>query len=148
MSGLQYTTVEISWGSQWINLNDQVRYRINAEGTRDTTSKTWRKTLATSPILGGDYLVHAVPNMVVENISVYAYGSDQTELAENFWTLEELFEQRDYRIRWTMNEYREYWHCQLAEATTARGHIWSHNLMAVSNFAVPRYPDVTRERIN
>ena len=41
--------------------------------------------------------------------------------------LNDLFEQYDYRIRWTFNEYREYWRCQLADAVSSRGHVWSHN---------------------
>jgi hypothetical protein len=59
----------------------------------------------------------------------------------------DLFEQYDFRIRWTFDEYREYWRCQLADATVGRGQVWTHNLMASAQFMVPRYPDVTRERI-
>lgn len=145
---MKYMCVEISYGSKWINLSDGVTYKIASEQTRDTTQKTWRKTVAQSPVLGGDYLIHAVPDMVAEQVGVWVYGQDQTELSDNFWFLQELFEQFDYRIRWTFDEYREYWRCQLAAATTSRGQVWTHNTMAFSSFTVPRYPDVTRERIS
>jgi hypothetical protein len=29
----------------------------------------------------------------------------------------------------------------------SRGQVWTHSRMAAAHFAVPRYPDVTRERI-
>jgi len=145
--GLDYLAVEISYGGEWVNLNDTERFRINAQNTRDSTTKTWRKVTATSPVLGGNYLVHAVPDMVNETISVWVYGNTQTDLNDNFFFLEELFEQPDYRIRWTQNEYREYWRCQLAEAASSRGQVWTHSQMALSTFTVPRYPEITRERI-
>lgn len=145
-SGLEYLAVEISYGSRWVNLNDQVAYKI-AGDTRTTTQRTWRKVTAESPILGGNYLIHAVPDMVNETVGVWVYGSSQTEVSDNLFILEELFEQYDYRIRWTFDEYREHWRCQLADATLSRGQIWTHSLMARADFTVPRYPDVRRERI-
>lgn len=145
--GLTYLACEISYGGEWVNLNDGEQFRLNAQNTRDTTSKTWRKITATSPILGGNYLVHAVPEMVNEQVSVWVHGNTQTDLSDNFFFLTELFEQFDYRIRWTFNEYREYWRCQIAEASSSRGQVWTHSQMAMCTFTVPRYPDVERERI-
>jgi hypothetical protein len=145
--GLNYLSVEVSWGSRWINLNDGEKFKINAEATRDTTAKSWRKVTADSPVLGGNYLIHAVPDMVTENISIWVYGADQTDLNDNLWFAVDLFEQFDFRVRWTLNEYREYWRCQLAEVSMARGQVWTHNQMAQVAFAVPRYPEVARERI-
>jgi hypothetical protein len=144
---MKYLAVEVSYGSQWVDLNDGERFKVSAEGTRDATAKTWRKFTAQSPVLGGDYLIHAVPEMVRENLSVWVYGQDQVDLADNLFFLDELFEQLDYRIRWTTDDYREYWRCQLADGTSSRNHVWTHSLMAMSSFQVPRYPQVTRERI-
>lgn len=146
-TGLDYLAVEVSWGSRWVNLNDGETYRIVGDATRDSTQKTWRKVTAESPILGGNYLIHAVPEMVGEQISVWVYGQSQTEVSDNLFGLMELFEQYDYRIRWTFDEYREYWRCQLADATMSRGQVWTHSLMAKADFAVPRYPDVESEHI-
>ena len=145
--GLGYLAVEISWGSRWVNLNDGQRYRIAADQTRDTSAKSWRKVTADSPILGGNFLIHAVPEMVAETIAVWCYGADQTDVSDNLYTVTELFEQYDYRVRWTLNEHIETWRCQLADASVSRGQVWTHNLMALAHFTVPRYPDVTRERI-
>lgn len=145
--GLSYMAVEVSYGAQWININDNESFRIAAEETRDSTAKTWRKIVAQSPVLGGNYLIHAVPEMVVEQVGVWVLGQDQTDLADNFWFLTELFAQYDFRIRWTMNEYREYWRCQLADFSSSRGQVWTHNQMAKVSFSVPRYPDVVRERV-
>jgi hypothetical protein len=146
-SGLDYMAVEISYGSRWVNLNDGVMYKISADGTRDSSAKSWRKVTAESPILGGNYLIHAVPEMVTEQVAVWVYGQSQSDLSDNLFLVNELFEQYDFRLRWTFNEYREYWRCQLADATMSRGHIWTHNLMSACQYTVPRYPDVSRERV-
>jgi len=146
-TGLSYLDVEISYGSQWISLNDGFNFRIAAEGTRDSTAKSWRRTTAESPILGGTYLIHAVPDMVVENVAFWVYGQDQTDLADNFYFAEDLFEQLDFRMRWTYDDYREYWRCQLPDGSFSRGHIWTHSVMAMQSYQVPRFPNVTRERL-
>jgi hypothetical protein len=146
-TGLDYLAVEISYGSRWVNLNDGEVYKISADQTRETTTKSWRKVTADSPVLGGNYLIHAVPEMVTETIGVWVHGRTQSEVADNLFGLTRLFEQYDYRIRWTTDDYREYWRCQLAESAMSRGQVWTHSMMAAAHFSVPRYPDVTRERI-
>ena len=146
-TGLDYLAVEISYGSRWVNLNDGEIYKISGDETRESTAKTWRKVTAESPILGGNYLVHAVPEMVAEQIGVWVYGQSQTELSDNLFGLTDLFEQYSYQIRWTFDEYREYWLCQLADATMSRGQVWTHSTMAKAQFAVPRYPNVVREHL-
>lgn len=145
--GLDYLAVEVTFGSRWVNINDGVVYKISGDQTRDTTQKTWRKTVADSPVLGGNYLVHAVPDMVNETIGVWVYGTSHSEVADNLFGLNSLFEQYEYTIRWTTDDYREYWRCQLAEASMSRGQVWTHSLMAAAHYTVPRYPDVTRERV-
>jgi hypothetical protein len=146
-TALDYLAVEISYGSRWVNLNDGEVYIINADQTRETSAKSWRKVTAESPVLGGNYLIHAVPDMITEQIGVWVHGMSQSEVADNLFGLVRLFEQYDYRLRWTTDDYREVWRCQLADASMSRGHVWTHNLMAAAAFAVPRYPDVSRERI-
>jgi len=146
-TGLNYLGLEISWGTRWVNLNDHDSYRIGAEQTRDSTARTWRKITADSSVLGGTYLIHAVPEMVSEQVHLWVYGGSQTELSDNLFTLMELFEQYDYQLRWTFDEYRETWRCQLADATMSRGQVWTHSLMASVALTIPRWPDVTRERI-
>jgi len=142
-----FATDDTSFAPQWINLNDGDTYKISGDATRDSTQKTWRKVLADSPILGGNFLIHAVPEMVSEQIAVWVYGETQTDVSDNLFTLLEIFEQYDYRIRWTFDEYRETWRCQLADATIGRGSVWTHSLMANVQLTIPRYPDVVREHI-
>lgn len=142
-----YLAVEVSWGSRWIDINDGVSFEISAENTRNTVAKSWRKITATSPVLAGDYLIHATPEMVAETISLWVRGEDHVELNENIDLVERLFTQMDYKIRWTYDDYRETWTCQLADSSSARNHVWAHNTMASMSFTVPRYPDVVRERI-
>jgi hypothetical protein len=145
--GLNYLAVEISYGSQWVDLNDGVKFKVGADQTRDSTSKTWRRITAQSPVLGGSYLVHAVPDMVSEQVSLWVYGQDQTDLADNYWYAMDLFEQMSYRMRWTTNEYREYWNCQLADSQSSRAQVWTHSQMALLTFSVDRFADVSRERV-
>jgi hypothetical protein len=113
-----------------VNINDGEAFKVSGDGTLETTTQTWRKVTAESPILGGNYLVHAVPEMVAETISVWVYGQDQGDLSNNFTLLDDLFSQWDYRIRWTFDDYRETWRCQLADASYSRGQTLTHNLMA------------------
>lgn len=141
---LDYLAVEISWGSRWINLNDGATYRISAQGTRDTGARNWKKTTVESPVLAGNYLVHAVPDMMTQQVMVWVHGDSQTELGENYHTLLDLFSQWSYRLRWTLDEYQETWNCQLADASVSRNHVWTHSLMAAATFTVPVYPDVER----
>lgn len=144
---LNYMDVEVSYGTTWISLNDHERFVINASETRDQASKSYRKVTADSMVLGGTYLVHAVPDMVTERVGVWVYGQDQSDLADNYFFLIDIFEQMDYRIRWTFEDYREYWRCQLADSVSSRGQVWTHNTMAGVSFNVPRWPDVSRERV-
>ena len=146
-TGLDYLSAEVSWGTRWVNLNDGEKYKIAGDDTRDSTAKSWRKITADSPILGGNYLIHAVPDMVSEQMSVWVYGQTQTELSDNLFGLQDLFEQYDFRIRWTFDEYRETWRCQLADTTMSRGQVWTHSMMAKATFTIPRYPDVAREHL-
>lgn len=145
--GLSYLECEISYGGQWISLNDNEKFRINGQNSRDQSAKTWRKITAQSPVLGGTYLVHAVPEMITETVAVWVYGISQTDLSDNFFFLDGLFEQASFRIRWTFNEYREYWDCQLADATYTRGQVFTHSQMAMTSYSVPRFPRVSRERL-
>lgn len=145
--GLKYMAVDVSYGGQWVDINNGDTFKIAAEGTRDSSVKTYRKVIAQSPVLGGNYLIHAVPEMITENVGVWIYGMDQTDLNENAQLLDDLFSQFDFRIRWTFNEYREYWRCQLADGAWSRGQVWTHNQMALAQFTVPRYPVITSERI-
>ena len=130
-----------------MNLNDGEIYKIAGDGTRDSTAKTWRKVTADSPILGGNYLIHAVPEMVAEQIGVWVYGQTQTELSDNLFGLRSCSSSTTTGSGGRSMSTGSTWRCQLADATMSRGQVWTHSLMAKAEFTVPRYPDVTREHI-
>lgn len=142
MSNLTLLNLEISNGSGWVSLNDHTKYVVNAQNTRDQVRKTWRTVKATSPVLSGDYLVHAVPEMVSETVSVWVHGTDYADLHANQVAVSDLFEQYSYQLRWTYNTFYEVWDCQLAETATSSGQVYAHNIMAQLNFTVPRYPEI------
>lgn len=142
--GLSYFTVEVSWGGGWVDLNDGFNYKVGAE-TLGSTTVNWRKISASSPVAEGSYLVHAVKDLTEEVLQVWVHGQNQHELAENVARIEELFSQLDYRVRVTMDNFREYWRAQPADWTLSRSHTLTHNVMASYNITVPRFPTVVRE---
>lgn len=142
-----YVGCEISWGSRWVDLNDHINFIVGADNTRDGFSKTYRKITTTSPVLSGNYLVHAVPDMVSEQLEVWVHGEDQTNLADNVSYLQQLFEQWSYRIRWTFNEYREYWNCQLADFNISQNQVWTHSYMAQLTMIIPRFAEISSETL-
>lgn len=146
VSGLSTFYLEVSWGGQWYNLNDSVRYKAGAE-TLTGSQVVWRKVMAASPVAEGNYLVHAVKDLQNEQLQVYVHGQSQNDLNENVYRIEQLFSQLDYRIRLTFDDYREYWRCQPADWTLSRNQTLTHNTMAVFDLTVPRFPTVTREMI-
>lgn len=133
---------EISWGGDWVDLNDTVNYKVSGDGTRDNTTTSYRKIEAQSPMYGGSYLIHAVPEMVVENVSIRVHGSTQAIMIANFQAVQEYFSQFEYQMRWTFDNQQETWNCELADANVSRAMVWSHNKIALASFSVPRFPDV------
>jgi hypothetical protein len=146
MDGL-YLGVEATYQGEWVNLHDMLNYKLAAEPSLTSSARSWRKITATSPVMDGEYLIHATLGMVVEQMKWWVYGGDQVQLAENIWTLEEIFNQYDYRMRLAFDNYFETWECQLADTTTERGHVYSHNKMAGFTASIPRFPSVVREAI-
>jgi hypothetical protein len=135
--------LEISWSGGWVSLNDHVKYKVNAQGTLDQTRKSFRTVKATSPVLSGDYLIHAVPDMVTENVSLWVYGTSSYDANVNLNAVTDMFEQYSYQLRWTFNNMIETWNCQMAEATTTRSQVYAVNKMAQASFVVPRYAEKT-----
>lgn len=142
--GLNYYSMEVSYGGTWIDLNDGYNYKVGAE-TMASTQVQWRKVMAESPITEGSYVVHAVRALVTENIQIYVHGADMWMVNENLAKLEQLFARLDFSLRITMDWYRETWRCQTAEWSSQRSQVMSHNYMAVFQVDVPRFPTVTRE---
>lgn len=139
---------EVSWGGLWVSLNDEINYRIHPD-TGQQKARSYRQIKTSSPIVEGDQLIHAVPDMVVETIKIWVYGQDMADFEDNMEGLEKLFEQFSFNIRVTKNNHREVWKCQMAtQMTQEKGHVWMHHEMGIFGVTVPRYPTISRERID
>lgn len=138
-------SLEVSYGSLWVNLNDHVNYVVHADSTSSSV-KSFRQIKAVSPIVEGDVLLHSVPDMVAETIKVWVYGNFQTEFEENMEILEKLFEQFRYQVRVTKNEHREVWECRMADTISVEINQASiHAMMGLFTVSVTRQPTVHRE---
>lgn len=144
--GLSSYSMEIELGGSWLDLNDQLNYKVGA-ATMATSQISWRKISVDSPVVEGSYTVHAVKAMVTEQLQIWVYGGDHVQVQENRQQIEELFSRLDYRVRFSFDAYREYWRCQTAEWTSERSQVMTHNQMTVVTFSVPRFPTVTTEMI-
>lgn len=145
MSALNYFKLEATYGGQWLDLSDGA-FTPHSE-MLTASAKQWRRITATHPNLDGDYLVHATLGMVSEQVKIWCRGVDQVDLAGLYTTLEAVFEQFEFRIRITFDDFRETWLCQASDYSIERSHVWTHNAMAVFTATVPRFPDVTREEL-
>jgi hypothetical protein len=143
-SGLRYFKIEASYQGHWVDLNDMLNYSLASDTSLTSTARPWRKITATSPVMDGEYLVHATLGMVTESLKWWVHGQTQVDLAENLWRLEEIFDQYSYRLRLYFDDYVETWDCQLADTTTERQHVYMHSIMAAFTASVPRFPEVSR----
>lgn len=144
--GLSSYSMEIELGGSWLDLNDQLNFKVGGQ-TMAQEQVTWRKVTVESPVVEGSYTVHAVKAMVTEQVQIWVYGGDHVQVQENRQKLEQLFSRLDYRVRFSFDAYREYWRCQTAEWTTERSQVMTHNQMVAITFTVPRFPTVTTEMI-
>jgi hypothetical protein len=146
MSKLGYFKVEATLGGVWTDLSDG-SYVPAADTFFGSTVKQWRKITATSPVLDGEYLIHATAGMVQEQMKWFIYGQNQVDLANLYNTMEAIFDQFDYRIRFVFDDFQETWHCQVGDYAVERSQVFTHNCMAVFTVTVPRFPGVVREEI-
>lgn len=138
--GLTITTPDGS-----LALNDRsAGYAIAADNTRESVQRSYNQIKATSPALAGEYLVHSVPGMVVETVTVFVYGSTKTQLNQRIRALVTAFESWSYTLTWAWDEYSEVWTCNAAVSITSdQGQVMLHNHMAKVSLQVPRFPTVT-----
>lgn len=147
MSELDYFTIEATLGGIWINLNEPGSFKPATDPNLAGTSKTKRRITTTSPVLDGDYLIHATAGQITEQLKIWVYGDDHTDLANNYQLLEQIFDQFDFRVRITMDNFREVWTCQASDYTLDRSQTMTHNCMAIFTASIPRFPSVYREEI-
>lgn len=132
-------SVELSYGSEWLNITDHVNYRIDPSdfGSSDVS---WRRITATSSQYEGSYDIHAVRDNVNEQLTVTIYGQSQNHVTENVLMLVDVITQPSFRLRITVQDHRETWICQRADYTVIRGHVFLHNTMAQVKMRIPRHP--------
>lgn len=147
MSDLGYFKVSATYLGSWIDLNDGIDYRLASDPSLANVTKPRRKIVATSPVLDGEYLLHATTGMMVESMKWWIYGEDQADLASNLLQLESIFDQFDYRVRVNFDNYQETWTCQLADVTIERSQVYAHSLMAGLTAQIPRFPTPVREEV-
>lgn len=131
----------------WLNLNDTVNYRMTSESFNSYT-QSWRRTEVISPWIAGKYLVHAVPDAVEENVSVYVMGTSQVQARNAIDYLVACATQMSYQIRYELDEVRVTWDCLAADFTVEMSRELVNNAMAIVRLAVTRQPQVLLERIN
>lgn len=145
-TGLTSYAMSIDYGGRWLDLNDKLNYEVGGE-TQNSTAVTWRKVVVTSPVAEGAYTVHAVREMVNEQVQIYVRGANQWESQLNLKRLEKLFSRLDFRLQLDFDDYREIWQCQTADYQYERSRVYAHNGMSVFTATVPRFPTVTIEQL-
>lgn len=137
----------------WLDINDGNKYVVSGESL-GISSVSFRKTEAQSPYIEGRFLIHAVKDMVEENIVVWVSGypyntnsSGQHQLRENIDALLEAFEQLSYTVKYTFGNSQVEWNCQTANYSVEFDRQYIHRLYVPVKLAVPRFPTVTRSSI-
>lgn len=138
--------VEVSYGAEWVSLNDQLNFRVAVEGFGNKT-QTRRRITAASPYYDGTFVIHTTQENVEEAISVWVYGTSQNHVTENLLMLETLFDQATYNIRVRMDDHQETWLCWPADYSIDRSHVMAHNVMALMKLTITRMPAVSYEVI-
>lgn len=145
-------SVQLSDGT-WLDINDGNTYVVSAESLGNS-NVSYRKTEAQSPYIEGKFLVHAVKDMVEENISVWVSGypfstnaAGQNQLRTNIDALTDAFSQLSYNVKYTFGNSQVIWSCQTANYSVGFSREYIHNLYVPVKLSVPRFPTVTRSSI-
>lgn len=136
-------TIEMSFGSQWIDISDGVNYKVSSQNFGENSTQTWRKITAQSPHYDGTYLIHATKENVTQQMSVLVYGQNQNQVTENILLLEDIVSQPAFRVRFTVGNHQEVWSCQQSDYVINRGHVYLHNTMAEFAITIVRMPRVS-----
>lgn len=113
------------------------------KSTRDNRQVAHRKIEAANPFVGGSFVVHAVPENVTENVSVYVYANTALLLKDRVKALTDAFDQVSYTMTFRTENVTETWRCSVADYMIQSGHELQHNFMALIKASVPRNPKVT-----
>jgi len=140
---LDFVSVRIQDGRQWTELNDEIKYKVEGSSFNDS-AVTWRRTLVESPWISGRFMVHAVKDVVEEQLTIYVYGQDHVDLQDNIDNAIARFSQFSYILEFTLDENRLQFSCETADYSVTRTRELIHNQMAMINFRIPRIPEYDR----
>ena len=135
----------------WLNINDNAKYLVSADSLGQS-SVSFRRTEVKSPYVEGSFLVHAVKDMVSENLTVFVNGfngTDQTQhdLRENIAALIEPFTQNYFNLKYTFGNSEIIWSCQSADYSVQQSREYVHKMMVPVRLTFARYPTETRSEI-
>lgn len=130
----------ISYGDQWVNLNDGNRFKFRADGYGQK-SQTLRRITVDSPYFDGTYSIHTTKENVNESVMIEIRGASQNIVTENMLLLLDCVAQDTYQIRFDAEDHRETWQCEPADYTVDRSQVLLHNRMATVTLSIPRLPD-------
>lgn len=131
-------TISLPTGG-WLNLHDGTNYRVGAESFAEV-STGYRRTEVTSPYTAGSYLVHAVPENVMEAIEIYCYGATYGQAKSNAQAAIAAFAQPQYTVRKTIAGQQLDYTCFTADYSVRGGNVFVANKMIPVVFQVPRLP--------
>lgn len=123
----------------WMDLNNHDSYELEAEslGNRQVTH---RKQEASNPYVPGTWVVSAVPDNVVETVSLWVRGQNHYELSQRVMALEDAFSQLQFYMQWSVEDRLMTWFCQVADYQINTQREFQHATMAKFVAQVPRYP--------
>lgn len=137
-------SAEISYGDQWINLNDKIRYKFRADNYGQK-AQTLRRITAQSPYFDGTYSIHTSKENVSESVMIEVSGQTQNIVTENVLLLLDCVAQDTYQIRMDVEDHRETWQCEPADYTIDRSQVYLHNKLCLVTLSIPRLPDPVNE---
>jgi hypothetical protein len=131
----------------WVDLEDVANgYEIHRDSFAQR-AVTHRKTEVSSEWIGGSWFSRAVPENYMEAVVVWVTGDTPFQLAERVSVLTNTFDLLGYGMRFTNNDLREVWACQLADYVIETSQPFMYATTAVVRATVPRLPTVVRTQI-
>ena len=130
----------ISYGDQWVNLNDGYRFKFRADGYGQK-QQTLRRITVDSPYFDGTYSIHTTKENVSESVMIEVRGATQNLVTENQLLLLDCVAQDTYQIQLDFEDHRETWQCEPADFMVDRSQVMLHNKICTVTLTIPRLPD-------
>lgn len=134
---------QITTPGGFIDLNDHERYELE-KTTFSTVQATFRRSQATNPYVSGSFTVNAVPENVMENLSVWCRGDTHADLWDAVIALTDALRQVTYNIERIIEDDYELWSCFTADYSVNYQQEYLHARTALVNAQIPRLPETVR----